>query len=593
MSEIGFDVEILEKEEISNVAKKVLEELSKILLNSYGPLGGNTIIHQNGAPPIVTKDGWNILKGIRFNNYAELDVYQLIQTISGNLVDKVGDGSTSAIIVANQLYSSLLNIYNNTHPLKFKELLIDLQKVISVIIEERITKKIDSQENKLSILTKIASISNNNNAEIGSKVAELFNLLNSESIVNIELSPYTGGALISYNLKEGFNTRDCKLPHSFYFSGKGQKDGMRLGRSYIVNSFLLDPNLYDATVKTLSVEPAHIIFIAESVEPTVKTAILKSGMEALNSNKLPKVILLEVSDLSNERNINALLDLDSYVDSSFNSLSNISLEDLSDSSKLKSLFGEANEVLLSPTGEVSFIGGAGYLSNSEDYNSRLSTLRKDYANTPLLHKIKRGELRVRINKLSGTNANLFVGGRTEDEKKNLKFLVEDSVLACQSVLRNGYTLGSNYAALYAAKEFIEMLEDDSCTDVDKEDRLAVAYHEFITKYLYGKPTNTDDSVLILEILGAIVSAYTKVQTTVINFNKLEVPSFLNNLSNAAFDISTDMALFNIKTGNIEYFATDTEENPDVLCAVSTDLEILSASFSIVELLLSSNQYIKY
>ena len=301
-------------------------------------------------------------------------------------------------------------------------------------------------------------------------------------------------------------------------------------------------------------------------------------MGSINANKIPKIILLEVSDLAAQRNMDSLLDLDTYLDSNYHALSNSSLEDLQNINYICSCLGHAEEVFISPTGEVTFVKGQGSLVGTENFLERVNDLRKQYSEIPATHRLQRGTLKIRLNRLNGTNATVFVGGRTEEEKKNLKFLVEDSVLACQSVLKHGYTLGSNYASLYAVKQLKKMMEDDLAED-DLE--------------LFEKFKNTS---LPMELVESILHAYLDMQETVIRYNRLPVPEFLKLLgtdSTVNFDIYRHTALLNLKNNTTEYFSTSTKEIPNVICAVSTDKEILSASFSIVELLLSSNQYIRF
>ena len=188
MSVLNFDIETLNKDQVVDSALTVLNKMHDILVNSYGPLGGNTILHRNGAPPVVTKDGWTILQDIRFDEPAQLDIYQLIKTISSNLVDRVGDGSTSAILVATHLYIALQSIYKHSNPLEFKETLRILQDMIIANIDTYLTKEVTT-DTKQDVLSRVAAVSNNNNLDIGERVAGIFAHLNSESLVDIQLSP--------------------------------------------------------------------------------------------------------------------------------------------------------------------------------------------------------------------------------------------------------------------------------------------------------------------------------------------------------------------------------------------------------------------
>jgi chaperonin GroEL (HSP60 family) len=159
---IGDDIypKIHNKKDLRDTINYVFNTLNTTLINSYGPLGGTTIIHNNGAAPIVTKDGLTILKHIRFNTKEEYDIYQLIKAISTKLVDKVGDGSTSSIIISSLMYSHLKETRNKYRTMRdFEKDLKLIQDAISKFVKMRADSFLNEQK---SLCTKEKLLVNRN-----------------------------------------------------------------------------------------------------------------------------------------------------------------------------------------------------------------------------------------------------------------------------------------------------------------------------------------------------------------------------------------------------------------------------------------------
>jgi chaperonin GroEL (HSP60 family) len=117
--------------------------------------------------------------------------------------------------------------------------------------------------------------------------------------------------------------------------------------------------------------------------------------------------------------------------------------------EVEASFGFVDKVTFFSNNTTLFEKGRGFKQNTERYTHRMTELRQEADRYSESQRISRNKIRARLNKLEGINATILVGGRTHDEKSSLKYLIDDSVLACKSVIRNGYTMGANYAIYYA------------------------------------------------------------------------------------------------------------------------------------------------
>ena len=153
LEECGWNV--IEVHEFKNRIANVFNRVSSALQKTLGPFGSNTIIEQFGEMHI-TKDGWNVLKKITFNNPVENNIMQLLLRIAAQVVIKVGDGTTSSIVAAN----SMLKILNSDEELKKirpKDIIDNLTTYVNTICFEilKTSQKI-SKDNNYEEIYKLA-----------------------------------------------------------------------------------------------------------------------------------------------------------------------------------------------------------------------------------------------------------------------------------------------------------------------------------------------------------------------------------------------------------------------------------------------------
>lgn len=608
------EIRTLSKAEILDTTQVVLNHLHDVLSNSYGTLGENTIIRQNNAPAIVTKDGLNILRHIKFDNALENDIYQLVARISAMLVDKVGDGSTSAIISARNVFKEVRGLQVLFPESKaFITALQEFQELIEETINLYLRKKVSGDpEKKRQVLALIAGISNNNDFDIGSRIADIMSNVNADSVVKIKDNPSDNSPDITHTLSYGFPVDEYRVAHGVYFTGNN-KNGFDLEQPLVFMAYEFMEVHYNYilqhVIPTMTVKPLPIVIIADIVQKEVSEQIIKDAFLSLTGNSVPQITLLTTNSLANETAITRFMDLATYLNCDPAMATSMTKDGEVPAPGL--VIGHATKISISPNGKNNFEGGAGQRKSTLGFTNLCNELQKALDETGSHLKIQRGALRNRLDRLNGTNATIYVGGRTQEEKENLTYLVEDSVLACQSVLRNGYTVGSNAAPMFAVSILMYLINnyDEAKITVDPEEnpdnaRFLKKLSAFLTKYGHNVSVCIADD-LIAAYFETVTLPVTKYNLSK-EFNGLLHKEFLHsqdeffidehgmvqNSINGADVPEFKFPILNTKNMQIENFSANSDHTfTSVLAPVSTDIEILRASFSIVSLILSSNQYL--
>jgi chaperonin GroEL (HSP60 family) len=548
---------IFDEDELNQEINTVLNKIETVLLRSYGPSGANTIINSNSIePPKITKDGLTILENIFFDNAVHRNIHKIVLATAKNLAKTVGDGTTSSVLIAINLYRQLDCI---KHKFNFNKKLIDSLSIASDLMIKNIdmnyTYRIDDTNRSL-VLNSIASISNNNDSKLGSRVAQIFSLVPDFTNVKIDLDLQDGPVDIRHRIEQGF-TFSGRIVHAAYLK---DKPSITLINPLIFTSFEYFDEHAKLVIDLATKEKRPIVVVTEIVDSNALNTSL-----AMNLKGLP-IYVIRSNSLASDEVRNEFIDLAIFNDSHITGeLEKFTNEDL----------GNCISVDILPNRTI-FNMGQGIVKGTEIYNKRLSEIQESLLNTPDNKPSIKGNLKTRLNKINGISIIMYVTGRTIEEKESAKFLVEDAVLACKSAIESGYTLGSNMASFYASRN-ISLLSDQIYETnnyniqnlIDKEtfnillDAIHTAYYNIVNDAIY--------STIALD-----------------NFNDYESLELCVNeiLDNICVSDKDDLLVYNIINGNLENVKQTT-----ILAPVNTDKEIIKTSFAIVATLLSANQYL--
>lgn len=525
---------------------KFVANLCGVLTNSYGPLGSNTMIENDGGVPIITKDGYTILDNLRFSRSQDQAVHQLIKKISYNLVKTVGDGSTSAVLSASFLYESLSSIRNG--PYTRKQLLDILDRIVHYLeieISDSLTHTIHSG-NKRKVLSTIASISNNNDLKIGDYISKIFADLSYLSDIRIEDDPKDSTVPLSHVVRYGF-TFERGPAHNMYFKAKSV---VVVDKPIVFISYEFFPEHYEAIKKVQQSNPdRNIVVITEQTHEDTLNDCFSDHLKGKN-----KVYVIKSYDLANPGAHDELLDLAIYLDADI----------IRDVGEFKTeQLGQCRSMELNGTKTI-FLSGQGMEQGTPFYHDRIAQLEKEYDEVPINLVGQRGTIRVRLSKLNGVSVRILVGGTTAEEKQMRRFLVEDAVLACKSALAKGYGFGGNISLYFATRSLSQKIEK-----IAKED------------YLFGQFAPD----FIAEIVRRMEVVYYATFYCIIS--KDAVLHRGNRFDQIKEQLESDRTQM--------YDALDrkfkTIDETSVLAPIDTDVQILKASVSIVGMLLSINQLI--
>jgi len=558
---------IIDEEEAKEKIKSTLNKIASEVSKSLGPYGSTTIIEDRLGDHYMTKDGYTILKAMNYNYDISRTVLDIVKKISKSLVRTVGDGSTSSVIIANELFESI-NMISKVLELAPQDIL-EIFTVLSEIFESMILENATqiTEENFDETITKIATISCNNNQESGKLFCDIFKTIGRYGFINLE-------------------------------NGKSSKDYFEKVQGIEVNRGWINARMANQTDR-ISVEYENALvfmmndimsddeidFIASIMDSvcirqniplvliaTNYTSSVKSFFDAnLQKNKHLPVVAIDIDASTKngkERFEDLALALGCHYYDKYNGMEDIKNFSIKDLGKCKRVKGDDLR--------TTFIDGEGYTSNAEALQEHIKNLEDEYQRLQHMDEIHDNrekdlfQIKKRIATLTSSMATLYVGGGSEMERTTRKFLMEDAVYACRSSIEYGYVVGGNLILpkLIAANktEIVEKAITDS--------RLT---------YLSNIYDNEEDFKNNIEYV--VNNVYSAFET-----------SFLTVLYNAHISKEKAQEIMNIclnedKIYNVKLRRYENDNETNVINSAQTDIEIIKASFSIIGLLATSNQFI--
>lgn len=566
---------IIDDEKTEYMINYTLETLANSLSKSVGPYGCNTILQDMTGNHSITKDGYTIFKELKLDNDISRTILDIIRNISLKLVNEVGDASTSSILIAYSLYNTLKqykpinwNVQSKGKPLSpklIKDILKYLEDELISLIKD---VAIPINNDNFDVVTKIASISNNNDYILGNLIKEIYSKIGKDSFITIERSVTSEDY---YEISNGYEINDGYLDTRFI---NNTKEMLYEGESpiiFISNSLLdeddLEPLLQPLCGFALS-KMKDLVIIAKGYTEEVYNFL------AINKQRNKDLSVCPISTVLGTENREELLkDLSIYVGNEMiydkNYFTPQKYKDEFFGFDEMCLLGTCKKVI-SDKKQTKFILGE---YNNGDYLDRIAELE-----TTIKHckeKAKREEndmelfeLEKRLNKLKGNIATIYVGGNTEIEKKNRRYLIDDSIHAVRSALNNGYVIGGNLLIPYIIEYQTEEL---SKTIKDK----------------IKKDLNIDISLSLLEsFIESVGESFEFSYKCVLRNTYMNNSKSNDIITNCFYNEKNTLLIYNVLTNEYEDI-TETS----VINSADTDIQIMHSVFSIIGLLITSNQFI--
>ncbi len=412
-----------------DLLKKGVDQLANAVKVTLGPKGRNVVIEKKFGAPQITKDGVTVAKEIELEDKFENTGAQLVKSVASKTGDDAGDGTTTATILTQAIVTEgLKNVTAGANPMDLKR---GIDKAVKAVVEyiQNNAEKVDDNYDKIE---QVATVSANNDPEIGKLLADAFRKVSKDGVITIEES----------------KSRDTHI---------GVVEGMQFDRGYLSGYFVTDTErlecvmehpyilIYDKKISSLK----EFLPILQSVAETGRGLLVIA--EDVDSEALTTLVV---------NRLRAGLKVCAVKAPGFGDRRKAMLEDIAvltggcviseekglrlDQATLDT-FGTAEKVNISKD-NTTIVNGAG---DKECIAERVASIRKEIENTTSSYD--KEKLQERLAKLAGGVAVLYVGANSEVEMKEKKDRVDDALCATRAAIEEGVVAGGGTTYIRAIK----------------------------------------------------------------------------------------------------------------------------------------------
>jgi chaperonin GroEL len=430
--------EIAYNTEARNSLKKGVDQLANAVKVTLGPKGRNVVIERKFGSPLVTKDGVSVAKEIELENALENVGAQMVKEVASKTSDVAGDGTTTATVLAQSIIAEgLKNVTAGANPMAIKKG-IDLAKDSIVKSIAKLSKEIpDSNQ-----IAQVATISANDDKEIGSKIAEAMDKVGKDGVITVEESK-TAETYLEF--VEGMQFDRGYL--SPYFVTNSDSMEAELDDPFILVHDKKISNMKDLLpiLEKVVQSGRPILIIAEDIEG--------EALATLVVNKLRgtfKVLAVKAPGFGDRRkamleDIAILTGATVISEEQGYKLENATLEYLGSCKKV-----------VSDKDNTTIVDGIG---KKESITARVNEIKVQIEKTS--SDYDKEKLQERLAKLSGGVAVLNVGAATEVEMKEKKARVDDALHATRAAVEEGIVPGGGVALLRASVDLKNLKSENS------------------------------------------------------------------------------------------------------------------------------------
>ena len=421
--EIKYDVNARE------MLKAGADALANAVKVTLGPKGRNVVIDKKFGAPKITKDGVTVAKEIELDDAFENAGAQLLKSVASKTGDDAGDGTTTATVLAQSILTEgMKNVAAGANPLDVKR---GIDKAVAKVVEE-IKAQAEHVNGDYDKVEQVATISANNDPEIGKLIADGMRAVTVNGVITIE-----DGKSSETKLKTVEGMQFDRGYLSPYFITDGEKMECVMENPYIL--------IYDKKISNLKdflpiLEPAvqsgrPLLVIAEDVDSEALTTLVVNRLRSqlkICAVKAPgfgdrrKAMLEDIAILTGGVVVSEEKGL---------KLEQATIE----------MLGSAEKVTVNKD-NTTIVNGAG---DSENIQERILQIRNELANTTSSYD--KEKLQERLAKLSGGVCVLEVGASSEAEQKEKKDRCDDALCATRAAIEEGIVTGGGVAYIRAQK----------------------------------------------------------------------------------------------------------------------------------------------
>ena len=437
--------EIKFKEEARKKILQGVQTLAGTVKVTLGPKGRNVIIDKQYGAPHVTKDGVTVAKEIELEDKFENMGAQMVKEVASKTADKAGDGTTTATVLAEAIYTEgLRNIAAGANPTELKR---GMEKGLKVVVEElsKITKKVQDKKE----ISQVATISANNDTEIGEIIAQAFEKVGKDGSITVEEGK---GLNTTLDVVKGMNFDRGYLSAYFMTSPETQECVLEDAYVLIYEKKISGIKDFIPILQAAAESGKPLLVIAEDIEgealATLVVNRLRGGLK-ICAVKAPgfgdrrKAMLQDIAILTGGQFISEELGI---------TLEHITLD----------MLGRVKKAIIKKD-DTTLVEGAG---KKDEIQARIAQLRKQIEEAT--SDYDKEKLQERLAKLTGGVAVIRVGAATEIEMKERKDRVDDAKHATAAAIEEGILPGGGVAyirCMPALNKLASSLEGDERTGV--------------------------------------------------------------------------------------------------------------------------------
>ena len=433
--------EILFNMDARDQLKKGVDELANAVKVTLGPKGRNVIIEKKFGAPQITKDGVTVAKEVELADAFANTGAQLVKSVASKTGDDAGDGTTTATVLAQSIVNvGIKNVTAGANPMDLKR---GIDKAVAKVVESLRdqAEEVGTDYNKIE---QVASVSANNDAEIGKLIADAMRKVSKDGVITIEEAK---GTDTSIGVVEGMQFDRGYL--SPYFVTDTEKMECVMDSPYIL--------IYDKKISNLKDllpirEPAvqtgrPLLILAEDVDSEALTTLVVNRLRA--QLKICAVKAPGFGDRRKEMLVDIAILTGGFVISEEKGvkLEQATLEMLGTCDKIT--VNKDNTTIVSGHGDSKQIA-----DRVAQIKAQIGTTKSDY---------DKEKLQERLAKLSGGVAVLYVGAASEVEMKEKKDRVDDALCATRAAIEEGIVPGGGVAYIRAI-DALEGLKGDNADE---------------------------------------------------------------------------------------------------------------------------------
>jgi chaperonin GroEL len=404
-----------------------IDKLANAVTSTLGPNGRNVVISKPGDYPASTKDGVTVAKSIELEDPIEELGVQMVKQAAIKTADNAGDGTTTSTLLAQEMVKEgLTHLSNGVNAVEIKRNIDAAVKEVVNELRRNISQDISSEEQ----LEQVATISANNDPEVGKLIATAMSKVGREGVVHIEESK-SGETYLE--TVEGMQFDRGYKSHYFVTDNNSMSCVLENPMILIADKRLTQVKDLLPILEGVSAQNRPLFIIAEDLEGEALATLIVNKMRGTI-----KVCAVKAPDFGDRRKL-ILEDIAILTGGQvFSTEKGMKLDKFN-----WDWFGEARVITITKD-ETTIVDGRG---ESERIQTRIEELQLQIEKTKT--PFEQEKLQERLAKFIGGVAIVHVGGNTETEVKEKKDRVDDALQATKAAIEEGIVPGGGAALLYA------------------------------------------------------------------------------------------------------------------------------------------------